>query len=172
MKRTLMIPLAILLGAACQAPEPADEDSATAETEAANEALVHRWIEAWGMEEAAAFAEYDAIAAPDVHLDSQNLQVHGMAEWRNHFTEVKEAFPDIAFTVEEIFAAGDRVAVRWRGTGTHEGEFMGIPGTGLPIDVTGTGIVHVVDGMIQTWTENYDGLALMQQIGAIPMPGE
>ncbi len=38
----------------------------------------------------------------------------------------REAFPDLAFTIEDIFAAGDKVVMRWTGVGTFENEFMGL----------------------------------------------
>jgi predicted ester cyclase len=49
----------------------------------------------------------------------------------------REAFPDIEYTIEEIFSSGDRVAHRWTFTGTHEAELMGIEPTGRRVEVTG-----------------------------------
>ncbi len=43
---------------------------------------------------------------------------------------VLAAFPDVHFTIEELLVDGNRVILRWRNEGTHEGEFMGIPATG------------------------------------------
>ena len=70
--------------------------------------------------------------------------------------------------IEEIFSAGNRVVVRWTGTGTHNGELNGIPATGRPIRVDAISIHRMADGKIaETW-EVWDTLSLLQQIGVVP----
>ena len=80
------------------------------------------------------------------------------------------AFPDIQMTVEEQVAEGDRVVTRWSAQGTHEGELMGVPASGKQVTVSGITIARLADGKIQEEWSNWDGLGLMEQIGA--MPGE
>ncbi len=73
---------------------------------------------------------------------------------------------------EDVVAEGDRVVVRWSAQGSHEGELMGIPATGKPVKVTGIDISRIVAGkIVEAWGE-FDGMGIMQQIGAIPSPGE
>jgi len=80
----------------------------------------------------------------------------------------RAAFPDLRATVEDAFEVGDRAAVRSRWTGTHQGEFMGVPASGKPIDIEPIDIIRVADGKcVEHWGAT-DNLALMQQIGAIP----
>ena len=75
---------------------------------------------------------------------------------------------DGVWTIEEIFSAGDRVVVRWTGTGTHVGEINGVPATGNPIRVDGITIHRMRGGKIaETW-QVWDTLSLLQQIGVIP----
>jgi steroid delta-isomerase-like uncharacterized protein len=77
-------------------------------------------------------------------------------------------FPDVKASVEDVLAEGDRVVARVRFTGTHQGEFMGVPATGKRIDMETIDIVRVVDGKaVEHWGVT-DNMALMQQIGAIP----
>ncbi|UNM98226.1 ester cyclase [Rhodococcus opacus] len=72
------------------------------------------------------------------------------------------------WTVEEMFSAGDRVVVRWTGTGTHVGEMNGIPPTGNKIRVDAISIHRLADGKIaETW-QVWDTLAFLQQLGAVP----
>jgi len=74
------------------------------------------------------------------------------------------------WTIDEIFSAGDRVVVRWTGTGTHVGELMGVPPTDRPISVEATSIFRIADGKIaEEWTV-WDALGLLQQIDAVPAP--
>ncbi|MDX6669375.1 MAG: hypothetical protein QOK04_2755 [Solirubrobacteraceae bacterium] len=70
--------------------------------------------------------------------------------------------------IEDIFSSGDRVAVRWTGTGTHSGEVNGIPPTGNAVEVAALSVHRIEDGKIaETWTV-WDTLSFMQQIGAVP----
>nr|EJI96948.1 snoaL-like polyketide cyclase family protein [Rhodococcus sp. JVH1] len=72
------------------------------------------------------------------------------------------------WTIEEMFSAGDRVVVRWTGTGTHVGEVNGIPPTGNKIRVDAISIHRLADGKIaETW-QVWDTLGFLQQLGAIP----
>ena len=80
----------------------------------------------------------------------------------------REAFPDLKATVEDILSEGDRVAARVKYTGTHEGEFMGVPPSGKTIEVETIDIVRVVDGRAAEHWGVTDNIGLMQQIGAIP----
>jgi steroid delta-isomerase-like uncharacterized protein len=78
------------------------------------------------------------------------------------------AFPDVQMTVEDQLADGDRVATRWSARGTHEGELMGVPASGSAVTISGITIARVAEGQIQEEWTNWDGLGLMQQIGAMP----
>ena len=80
------------------------------------------------------------------------------------------AFPDLKGTVEDLFAEGDRVAVRiiWRGSNT--GSFMGMPPTGKQAAFATTNIFRVSDNKIAENWPQVDMMSLMQQLGAIPTP--
>lgn len=72
--------------------------------------------------------------------------------------------------VQEIFSCGDRVVARWTGQGVHEGELMGVPPTGRPIEVDAISIFRVAGGkIVEEWTV-WDALGLLQQVGAVPAP--
>ena len=70
--------------------------------------------------------------------------------------------------IEDIFSSGDRVAVRWTGSGTHVGEVNGIPPTGRSLKVDAL-TIHRMDGgkIAETW-EVWDTLGFLQQIGVVP----
>ena len=79
-------------------------------------------------------------------------------------------FSDSRITIEDMIAEGDKVAVRWTWSGTHSGEFMGIPPTGKQIAVTGISIHRFADGeFVESWAI-YDSLGMMQQITAQTIP--
>ena len=81
---------------------------------------------------------------------------------------MRATFPDMVVSTNDMIAEGDKVVSRWTGTGTHQGEFMGIPSTGNKVTVTGIGIDRLVDGKIVEHWEQFDTMGMMQQIGAIP----
>jgi steroid delta-isomerase-like uncharacterized protein len=87
---------------------------------------------------------------------------------RQFFEMMRAAFPDLHMTPESVVEEGDRVVARFRMTGTHQGEFMGVPATGRHVDVSGYDEVRIVDGRaIEHWG-TLDAMTLMQQLGAIP----
>jgi len=84
----------------------------------------------------------------------------------------RAGFPDFHVTVEELLAEGDRVATRGFFTGTHRGEFMGVPATGKAIRVGYLDLWRLEHGQaVENWVQ-MDLLGLMQQLGAIPAPGQ
>lgn len=82
------------------------------------------------------------------------------------------AFPDFEATIEDLIAEDDRVVLRMTWTGTHEGEFMGIPPTGNRVSFGVFDIVRIADGRIVEHWGLMDNMALMQQLGVISAPGE
>ena len=64
------------------------------------------------------------------------------------------AFADLEVKVEDQIAEGDKVATRWRATGTHTGTFAGVGGTGRVITVTGIHVHRVAQGrLVEHWEE-------------------
>ena len=83
----------------------------------------------------------------------------------------RSGFPDLSLTVEDLMAEGDLVAARFRFSGTHHGEFMGIPPSGKHFEATGIGWYLVVDGKIVEDRVNEDTFGMLRQLGAISQPG-
>jgi steroid delta-isomerase-like uncharacterized protein len=78
------------------------------------------------------------------------------------------AMPDLRISVDDVIAQGDIAAARFTITGTHTGEFMGMPASGKSVTVTGMDFMRFRDGLIvEHWAE-MDMLGLMQQFGVIP----
>ena len=83
----------------------------------------------------------------------------------------RAGFPDIYFAIEEQISEGDKVVSRFEWTGTHQGEFLGIPATGRPVRVWGIVIDRLEQGRIKETRILMDTMALMAQLGVIPPPG-
>ncbi len=136
-----------------------------------NKALVRRWIEeGWDQGNVAII---DELAAPDFvdHHLAPGLPPN--ADGHKAWIQVARAgFPDLQLTIEDMIAEGDKVVARMTVTGTQTGEFMGLPPSGKPVSVTAIGISRIADGKSVEYWEDFDALGLMQQIGAIPPPGQ
>jgi steroid delta-isomerase-like uncharacterized protein len=84
------------------------------------------------------------------------------------FRALRAGVPDATISAQDLFAAGDRVAVRFTLTGTHAGELLGAPATGAAIDAEGITILRFSDGRcVERWNR-LDDLTFLTQIGAMP----
>lgn len=98
----------------------------------------------------------DAPAGPD-----------GVAEC---VTGLRRTFPDLALTLDDVVARGDRVAVRFTLRGTHRGPFLGAEGTGEAVEVAGVAVHRIADDQIaETWL-SWDTFGLAQQLGLFLVP--
>jgi steroid delta-isomerase-like uncharacterized protein len=88
------------------------------------------------------------------------------------FTMLRTGFPDIKATIEHLIAEGDQVVLHMTWRGTHQGEFMGIPPTGNSISINVIDIMRVAEGKFVEHWGVIDSMAMMQQLGVAPGPGE
>ena len=77
------------------------------------------------------------------------------------------AYPDLSITVEDRIVEGTTIVDRYTVRGTHEGEFMGIPPTGVETEYTGIVIHYLEDGKVVKDVVEFDALDLMQQLGVV-----
>ena len=134
----------------------------------ANKALNLRWIQAfnerdWTTEAACRTPDYVAhMSGAPAPLDA--------AGWEAFMGAFTAALPDAQISVEGSVAERDLVASRWTITGTHRGEFQGVPPTGRQVTMSGIDISRVVDGKVAEHWAQFDLLGVLQQIGALPAP--
>ena len=114
----------------------------------------------------------EIVALSYVNHNAVPGETPGRDGLKQFVTDLHTAWADLNFVVEDQVAEGDKVTTRWTVTGTHQGEFAGVPATGKPISVSGTNIHRVTDGQIQEGWLDWDALGMMQQLGVIPAPGE
>lgn len=90
------------------------------------------------------------------------------AAWSAFMSGFTSAFPDSQISVESCMAEGDTAVARWILTGTHQGEFQGIPPTLRAVKFGGIEVNRFVNGKLVEHHCNFDNIAMLQQIGAIP----
>jgi steroid delta-isomerase-like uncharacterized protein len=112
----------------------------------------------------------DELLAPDFvgHPIGLREPFRGPEGAKEFIGRLREGFPDAAYEIEEILAEGDRVAVRWVMTGTHDGEFMGIDPTEAQVRIDGMTFLRFEDGKIVEGKTLQDAMSLMRTLGASP----
>jgi steroid delta-isomerase-like uncharacterized protein len=91
-----------------------------------------------------------------------------LAGFKEKVAGFKAAFPDLQEDLQDIIASGDTVATRWAVTGSLQQELMGIPASGQPVRVEGMNFYRLRDGRVTDIWAQFDGVALLQQLGALP----
>jgi steroid delta-isomerase-like uncharacterized protein len=111
----------------------------------------------------------DEIFDPQYVLHDPNApeEVRGLEGAKQFVGVFRSAFPDIAHTIEDQIAEGDKVVTRLRARATHKGELMGLPPTGEEVTIEGISIWRIANGKIKECWCNYDALGLMRQLGVI-----
>jgi predicted ester cyclase len=84
------------------------------------------------------------------------------------FRALLGAVPDARITAEDLFADGDRVAVRYTLTGSHEGELFGAAGTGRPLNVEGITLLRFENDLVAERWNRLDDVTLLTQLGLLP----
>ena len=96
----------------------------------------------------------------------------GLSGLKDLLRGFRTAFPDIRWSVEEQIEEGDKVVSRFVWSGTHRGEFLGVPATGRQVSVWGIAIDRIVEGKIKESRIILDALGLMVQMGVFAPGGE
>lgn len=102
---------------------------------------------------------------------AEPLPIAGPQGFKQFIGGIHKGFPDAHMTIEDIFAADDRVTVRVEMTGTHLGAYRGIPPTQRPFQISQIVILRMEEGKIRESWQEIDALGLMIQLGMAPAPG-
>jgi steroid delta-isomerase-like uncharacterized protein len=132
-----------------------------------NVALMRRWFkEVWN--EGRVQTIYDLMAENVIGIgqDAPGIEIRSPADFVALYNRLRGAFPDIKFTLEDIFGVDDKVVVRWSAAMTHTGDHLGIPATDKPVRITGITIAQIEKGKITRGWDNWDQLAMAQQLAA------
>ena len=111
----------------------------------------------------------DEIVEPDALIRTPlPLEASGAQALKEVFSSLHRIFPDLQVTIEDLIEEGDKVVSRNSVTGTHQGEYMGLPPTGRSVTYNEIFVFRFVDGRIaETWGV-VDVFSQMKQLGLIP----
>ncbi len=142
----------------------------TDEIAVANKGLVRRFYKEvfvdWNM------ALVDEVLSPQfTSHDWAEGGPTGPPAFRDFYSAIRSALPDARYVVDDLIAEGDKVVVRWRLLGTHQGDFRGIAPTGRPIALKGIAIYRVDAGkLMERWVVS-DLHGLIEEIRGYPPYG-
>lgn len=128
-----------------------------------NKDIVRRYQEAYNT------ANYDAldevVAADALTPNKISTMPRGLEGAKLVHQKTLVGMPDYHTAIEELIAEGDKVVARVTMTGTHTGDFYGIPPTGRRVNLTAIYIVRIADGkIVEHWGEE-DGVTVLKQLG-------
>ena len=129
-----------------------------------NEALMRRWFrDVW---RAGGEKTVDELLAPDIQGFLEGQEIHGPQGFQDFRRQLLDAFPDLAVEVEDVVEQGNRVAIRWRCSATHQGSGLGIPATSKQVTFRGMSWVEIQNGRIVRGWDSWNQGALVQSLMA------
>ncbi|KHL02451.1 flavin reductase [Sinomonas humi] len=132
--------------------------------------ITSAWLAAWDKGDLDALDQLMAVGytrtskATGTSIDLAGLKAEIAA--------VREAFPDLRTTIDDVVEGEGTVAVFWTSTGTHTHGYLGVPATGLTVQTRGSNIL-VLDAnrRILKETVTWDGSELLAGLGIRPLRG-
>ncbi len=132
----------------------------------------HRLIE--GAYNRGDMAGLDDLYAPDIVFHRPPLaDIRGLGPLKEYITDLRRAFSEVRYTLDEITLGGEVLASRWTLRGKHTGRSpsMPVPPTDREATITGCNMAHCVEGRIEEEWCYVDWLGLFQQLNVIPPMG-
>jgi predicted ester cyclase len=132
-----------------------------------NVALGKRWFEeVWNQRKSGSVPDLLAADCVMHGISETGTDVRGPEEFLAMHRRLLSAFPDMQFAIDDCFGAGDKIVVRWTATMRHTGPGLGIDATGAEIKLRGMGIARIAGGKVQETWDNWDRMAMFEQIEA------
>jgi predicted ester cyclase len=94
--------------------------------------------------------------------------VSGLRAFKSELAAFFHAFPDVHAELLDVISRRDRLAIRYRETGTHSADFMGLPATGITAAWEGMAIYRASHSLLVEEWSVVDALSLLRQIGGLP----
>ena len=136
----------------------------------ANKDVIRRLVaDGWGKGD---MAVVDALIGPGfVNHAAEIGGEPGAAGFKDQVRDFRAAFPDGHTQIDDLIAEDDKVVLRWTDGGTHRAPFLGVAPTGKRVTFTGIDVYRLADGKIVEFWCSEDLLGLMEQLGAVKLPG-
>jgi predicted ester cyclase len=151
------------------AQEATPETACPATTTQDNAAVARRWFEEVLNE--ADLTVFDEMLSPQLAYHSGTRPAMSAGDVAEKvLSPILAGFPDVEYTVREVFSSDDSVTLIWSAQGTHTGPFQGYAPTGKQATWTGINVFRFECGrVVEVWAEA-DGLGRLRQMGLVGTP--
>lgn len=122
------------------------------------------WAAAWGRGDVDAL---DTLLDPAYLRHGGDSRPQDLNALKAAIVSTRAAFPDLVTTIDEIVVEGDRAAIRWHSSGTHEHSFLGVPPTERQVEVAGATFARFEEHRIVEEHVTWDPRALLSALGVI-----
>jgi steroid delta-isomerase-like uncharacterized protein len=122
------------------------------------------WVAAWDRGEVEAL---DELLSPDYRRRTSDDDAQDLTAFKASIVATRSAFPDLVTTIDEVVVEGDRAAIRWHSSGTHEHSFLGVPATKRRVDVSGATFARFAGDQVVEEFVTWDPRALLAALGII-----
>ncbi|HEV7712978.1 MAG TPA: ester cyclase [Asanoa sp.] len=133
--------------------------------------MLDEWAVAWSSSENSDIERVLDLYIDDCVFEDVTLSavLHGKDELRTFVTDGFAAIPDFTYQVRSRFATSQWAVIEWTMSGTHRGDFPGMPATDKPFSsVRGSTILELRSGKISREADLWNGYAFMKQVGLLP----
>jgi steroid delta-isomerase-like uncharacterized protein len=113
------------------------------------------------------FFATDDVIAENVAM---GVTIRGKEEYRSNLKLLFAAFPDYRIELTSHFGSGNLSCAEAVVSGTHKGDFMGIPATGRAFSVRGVSVAELREGKASRITAYSDSASMLRQLGVSPAP--
>jgi steroid delta-isomerase-like uncharacterized protein len=107
---------------------------------------------------------FDALLTEDCVLVRNEAEARGREAIKRVIASLYRAFPDLVYEIDDAVAAGDKAAIRWRGRGTHRGEYLGVAPSGSSIEYFGITFLETRGDRIGRLWVSADLLGLLRSL--------
>ncbi len=125
-----------------------------------HEQLLSEYGELWNGD----FSKGDAVSE-SVVIHEPAGEIRGREDLEDRIREVRSGFPDFHITVDDMLVSDEVVMMEWTMTGTHEGEYRGIPPTDREMTVSGMSKFRITDNKVQEEWMYFDRQEMFDQLG-------
>ncbi len=132
------------------------------------EKLIEDWALAWSsptsVEQLTSLFTDDCVYE-DVPLGAVS---HGKAELQGFYNMIYSVFPDFKIELTSQFLVGDHAGAEWILSGTHKGDFPGLPATNKRVSIRAASIFELEGNKLKRCSDYFDMATALKQIGALP----
>jgi steroid delta-isomerase-like uncharacterized protein len=129
-----------------------------------NKATVLQFYKAFGQGN---LEQANEMIASNIVVHTLGSVIRGRDDFFEHMQIFRSTFPDSYHRFEDVIAEDDKVVTRGTVTGTHCGEFLGIPPTGKQVTCSVVHVDRLGDGKIVDHRTICDSLAMLQQLRGV-----